>query len=274
MSAARWWRRWWGRRPAAGPGGGQAPASGDGHDQVPLLALQDGGWFRHGTGELVPGFRITPDDVVVDVGCGRGRAILFAAAHGAEVIGVDVNERLFGPLGAALERSCARSHRLLRGEPDRVPLPDAIATKVICMEVLEHVADPTTIMAEVARITRPGGSILLSVPDPLAESLQKQVAPDVYWQPPNHVRVFEREAFETLATAAGLTVETRPVGSFFHALFWILFWADQPGSSRPAARHWMATWQALLDAPNGAAVRRALDAFMPKSQAIVARKAA
>lgn len=244
------------------------------HRQVAMLAVQDGGWFLEETGDLVPGFQIVPDDTVVDVGCGRGRASLFAANCGAEVIGVDVNASLFEPLGKALAESPARSFRLLLGEADRVPLPDGIASKTICMEVLEHVDDPAAIMAELARITRPGGQILLSVPDPLAESVQRQVAPEAYWRAPNHLRVFERETFESLVSAAGLSVESRPVGSFFHALFWILFWADDPAGGRPVAKHWMATWQALLEAPHGPAVRRALDGLMPKSQALVVRKAA
>lgn len=238
------------------------------------LAVQDTGWFQEMTGVLAPGFRIDPDDIVVDVGCGRGRASLFAAGRGAEVIGVDVNADRFEPLKAALAESPARSFRLLLGEADRVPLPDGVASKTICMEVLEHVEDPRLIIAELSRITMPGGRILLSVPDPLAESVQRKVAPEAYWQAPNHLRVFEREAFEALVTSAGLTVESRPLGSFFHALFWILFWADAPDGGRPVTTNWMATWQALLDAPHGPAVRRALDELMPKSQALIVRKAA
>ena len=36
------------------------------------VPLQDGGWFRENTGELVAGFAIEAEDIVVDVGCGRG----------------------------------------------------------------------------------------------------------------------------------------------------------------------------------------------------------
>ncbi|MCE9630297.1 MAG: methyltransferase domain-containing protein [Planctomycetia bacterium] len=243
--------------------------------QVPLLALQDAGWFCEDTGELVEGFSIEPADTVADIGCGRGRSSLFAARRGAEVIAVDVDAGRLESLQARLAESPARAFRVVRGESTRIPLPDATATKVVCMEVLEHVTDPAAIVAELARITKPGGRLLLSVPDPIAESVQQQVAPPFYWQPPHHVRVFERDAFDDLVRQAGLIIDSRHEGSFFHALHWILFWAgDGPECPNPALAHWASTWKSLLDAPNGGRIRRALDTLMPKNQAIIARKAA
>lgn len=88
------------------------------------------------------------------------------------------------------------------------------------------------------------------------------------------MRVFERDAFEDLVRQAGLIVDTRHDGNFFHALHWILFWGDGPGQPNPTLAHWATTLKSLLDAPNGPRIRRALDTLMPKNQAIIARKVA
>ena len=56
---------------------------------------------------------------------------------------------------------------------------------------------------------------LLTVPDPVGESLQKKLAPDLYWRTPNHLRVFERDEFDRLVIEAGLTIEaTNPLQLF------------------------------------------------------------
>lgn len=49
------------------------------------------GWYQSDTGELFPGFKIMADDVVLDVGCGDGAAILFCARQGAHIVFSDVD---------------------------------------------------------------------------------------------------------------------------------------------------------------------------------------
>ena len=45
-----------------------------------------------------------------------------------------------------------------------LPVEDACADTLICTEVLEHVADPQQVVAELSRILRPGGHLILSIP--------------------------------------------------------------------------------------------------------------
>jgi thiamine kinase-like enzyme len=74
-----------------------------------------------------------------------------------------------------------------------------------------------------------------------------------------------------------LVIDQRLTGGFFWALWWVLFWAaDQEfgAPEAPVLASWSQTWQALIQTRKGDEIRRTLDEFMPKSQVIVARKAA
>ncbi len=60
-------------------------------------------------------------------------------------------------------------------------------------------------------------------------------------------------------------------------MYWILFWAAEQEFGKPDTpilRHWTRTWEALLSSPKHEHIKKALDEFMPKSQALIARKAA
>lgn len=239
------------------------------------------GLFRDSNGELFPDYRITPSDTVVDVGCGDGAALLFAAKQGAEVIGVDIDPSAIDLTNKCLRKE-ASSQRWQTHVSDSNPLPLAsgIASKVICQEVLEHVDDPAVVISELARIGKPGSLYLLSVPDPIGESIHREIAPPFYWAKPYHLRIFERKAFERLVEGAGLTIVRRGSFSFFWSMWWMLLWAEPRAKGEcgrgitPVLRYWNKTWDALLAAPEGRRVKKALDNFMPKNQFIVARKAA
>jgi SAM-dependent methyltransferase len=173
----------------------------------------------------------------------------------------------------------SRPFRAIQSDANPLPLPDGVATRVVCQEVMEHVDDPRQFLGELVRVGKPGSLYLLTVPDPASESLLKNIAPEVAWRKPNHVRVFGREEFEGLVAGSGLEVVRRSRGSFYWSMWWALFWsmdgffaAGAPGT--PVLKEWNKTWAALLAAPNGARIKQALDDFAPRSQILISRKAA
>jgi SAM-dependent methyltransferase len=250
------------------------------HRMVREMEAEQFGWFNHRTGELLSGFAIGGEDTVVDVGCGTGPACEFAARRGAEVYAVDIDPDAIAAVRKRMQGvELARPFHTVVSDSDPLPLPNGIATRVLAQEVMEHVDDPRRFVAELVRIGRPGARYLLTVPDPASEAVQKVLAPDLYWRRPNHLRVFERKEFEGLITAAGLRIEHRAYYGFFWSMWWALFWCggrgtEFGGSVTPLLKRWNQTWAALLTTPGGDRVRRALDEFMPKSQIVIARKAA
>ncbi|WP_327404309.1 class I SAM-dependent methyltransferase [Streptomyces sp. NBC_01288] len=97
---------------------------------------------------------------VLDIGCGDGTAAATAAPllTGHRVIGVDWSQD-------ALTRARTNLPYTVRGELTALPLRSASADAVLFSEVIEHLVDPDTALAEIRRVLRPGGHLMLSTPN-------------------------------------------------------------------------------------------------------------
>ncbi|MFJ3051315.1 class I SAM-dependent methyltransferase [Pseudomonas nitroreducens] len=243
---------------------------------VGLVDMSLSGWFKNDAGELIEGFPISAADSVLDIGCGDGGFTLFAGRQGAEIFVADIDQPNVERAVARVGETAARAVHPLVTDANPIPLEDGRVSRVIAMEVLEHVDDPARFLKELVRVAKPGALFLLTVPDPYGEKAQQGIAPDEYFQKPNHIHIFERDEFERLVREAGLEVERRLGYGFYRTLWWFLYWASgQPSLSEPwhpLLEQWDRLWGDLLALPQGAKVKAALDQAMPKSQVIIARK--
>jgi SAM-dependent methyltransferase len=98
---------------------------------------------------------------VLDVGCGSGRFSAQAAARGARVTSLDIGLRLL----ACTRRRC--DTRAVAADACALPIRDASFDLVISSECIEHTTDPLRAVREIHRVTRPGGSFLITVPNQL-----------------------------------------------------------------------------------------------------------
>ena len=234
------------------------------------------GWFLQASDEVLTGFRIEHDDVVLDIGCGNGGATMFAANRGAHIICSDVNPaRVEELVQRILAETPSQSCKRVVCDSNPLLLPDACATKIMSLEMLEHVENPAAVLKELYRVGRPGALYLLTVPDPVGEELQKKYAPAACFEKPNHINIFQRKEFARLVTDAGLVIEQTHLSGFFWTFWMCLFWAcDQELEPpwHPLLENWTKTWCALLNLPDGQRIKKVFDEFMPKTQAIIARK--
>ncbi len=247
----------------------------DGGFPIGLRDALMGGWFNKATREMVAGFDIPRGTSMLDAGCGDGRMAGFAAELADRLALIDIEP---ANVADALTYVRAIGGATVEGKASDcvpIPYPDDTFDRIMCTEVLEHVDDPTVVMAELVRVARPGALLLLTVPAPLAEKVQMAVAPDLLWRKPHHLRVFGHDEFAALVTDAGLTIEKRSSYGFYNSVLWAMFWAcsGAPGASRhPALVAWDEVWSSLLATPDGPRVKAALDDAFPKSQLIIARK--
>lgn len=90
---------------------------------------------------------------VLDVGCGIGDMVQYRA----QTVGVDVNARAVAYCGS-------RGLTVQRMEPDLLPFPDAEFDGAVLDNVLEHIENPTSLLAEIRRVLRAGGRFVVGVP--------------------------------------------------------------------------------------------------------------
>ena len=99
---------------------------------------------------------------VIDIGCGGGILAESMAALGADVTGIDLSEK---PLKVAqlhlLESGQTVDYRLIAAEQMAQEQPSRFDC-VTCMEMLEHVPDPTSTVSAAAALTKPGGWVFFS----------------------------------------------------------------------------------------------------------------
>jgi len=244
------------------------------------------GWYRLETGELFAGFKITRDDIVLDVGCGEGNAILFCAKQGAHIVFSDVDETKIKTLIEKANASRARKVEGFVSDASVLPLPDAYATKILATEMLEHTSRPEKIMTELVRVGKRGARYLITVPDSRSEMLQKPVANPVYFSEPNHIQIFTRENFVRLVENSGLTVEQYDTWGFYWTVFMSLFWMVHQRENfnspvldeikppyHPVLQGWANTWAGLMELNGAEKLLESFDQYLPKTQVIIARKA-
>jgi SAM-dependent methyltransferase len=241
---------------------------------VPRRDNQLAGWFNEKDGELYKGFALGPQDVVADIGCGKGTHARFCADRGAHVILLDANE---ASLNMARSRWAEDDPKIESYLHSTIPFPiaEGRCTRIVCNEVLEHVEDPLAFLTELKRIGAPGARYLLCVPAPFSERVMKDIAHPSYFAPPNHIRIIEPEQFRQMVTDAGLIVESQSSYGGYWAIWWWLWWCDKQPSiapRHPALDHLALAWNHLLDSTNGLLIKQALDRHLPKSLVIVARK--
>jgi len=94
---------------------------------------------------------------VLDVGCGGGFLSNHLSKEGFEVDGLDASA---DSLAIATEHDPTRSVRYTRGDALSLPFANESFDAVCAMDFLEHVEDPARVVAEVARVVRPGGLFL------------------------------------------------------------------------------------------------------------------
>ena len=98
------------------------------------------------------------DERVLDVGCGTGALAYALAPLVGGVVGVDSSEEYLAVAREHAPPGCT----FVAGDAEALPFPYGDFDLVGCLRVLHHVRRPELVVGEIARVTRPGGRILLA----------------------------------------------------------------------------------------------------------------
>jgi malonyl-CoA O-methyltransferase len=139
---------------------------------------------------------------VLDLACGSGRySRLLLEANAAQVVALDFCVPMLRQVAAA-NRICASMMQL--------PFQTAAFDSVICGLALGHATDISQWMAEVARVLRPGGTLLYSDfhPEAVRAGMTRSFKDeeDATWTVPH--QTYEIDSQQQAAAAAGLEIDT------------------------------------------------------------------
>ncbi len=165
---------------------------------------------------------------LLDLGCGGGRHAFGALRLGARVVAVDAAATevaqvrdTVGAMVDAGEVGTEAEAGMVQGDALRLPFADASFDRVIAAEVLEHIDEDSSAMAELARVLRPGGTIAVTVPRFGPEAVNWALSDAYHDVPGGHVRIYRRSTLFGRLRRVGLD----PTGSHHaHALHSPYWW--------------------------------------------------
>jgi ubiquinone/menaquinone biosynthesis C-methylase UbiE len=224
-------------------------------------------------------------DRVLDLGCGEGRhAIAAWLRHEVHCVGVDLCERdvasardKLQPFVAEVPPSGARSIGFGVADGLCLPFADQVFDVVICSEVLEHIGPYREVLAEIARVLRPGGALVASVPRFWPERVCWALSDAYHANAGGHIRIFRARELQRDIEQLGFRHYHQHGAHALHVPFWwlkCLLWEKQQQSRLIDWYHRLLVWD-LLERPwLTRAVERLLDPVMGKSVVMYFEKAA
>ena len=104
---------------------------------------------------------LMPQITVADLGCGEGYLTIEAARWARQVVAVDRSDVVLGRAKALAKRRRVSNVSWKRGELEKLPMKDASVDVALLSQALHHAANPARAVAEAARVTVPGGKVLV-----------------------------------------------------------------------------------------------------------------
>ncbi len=219
---------------------------------------------------------------LLDLGCGFGRHAFGAVRLGAKVVAVDAASeevtQVRDTIGAMLEAGEIRDvdeAGAVQGDALRLPFADGVFDRVIASEVLEHIPDDHSAMAELARVLRPGGTMAVTVPRFGPEAVNWALSNEYHDVPGGHVRIYRRSTLVDRLRGAGLRLLDSHHAHALHSPYWWLRCVVGPKrDDHPAVRayHRLLVWD-ITSAPRSTrTAERLLNPVLGKSLVVYLEK--
>jgi SAM-dependent methyltransferase len=226
-----------------------------------------------------------PGDRVLDMGCGAGRHAFEMYRRGGDVVAFDQDGdelagvlEIFGAMRDQGEVPLGAEADIKQGDALAMPFADEEFDRIVASEVLEHIPDDETAIAELVRVLRPGGTIAVTVPRWLPEKICWALSDQYHEVEGGHVRIYTGDELVGKLQAAGLEYLGKDHAHGLHSPYWWIKCAvgvDNDKHPLVKAYHEVLVWD-IMKRPGYSRVTRlaekALNPLIGKSMVLYLRK--
>lgn len=221
-------------------------------------------------------------DVLLDMGCGGGRHAFAALRRGARVVPFDADggelaqvRDMVGAMTEAGEVPAPGVGTPVQGDALALPFADGAFDRIIAAEVLEHIPDDVSAIAELTRVLARGGRMAVTVPAALPERVNWALDSEYHNFPGGHIRIYRQRELESRLADAGLRLRGSHRAHALHSPYWWLRCAGGVNNAdRLLARryHDLLVWQIMSNPPVLRWADRALNPVLGKSLVVYVEK--
>jgi SAM-dependent methyltransferase len=220
-------------------------------------------------------------DLVLDIGAGYGRHSFEVLRRGGRAVALDLSDTELKDVNAMFRAMDSNgAPPACRGDGVcadalALPFPDASFDHVIASEVLEHIPSDEHAMSEIRRVTKPGGTVAVTVPRAGQEVVCWALSKEYHDTPGGHVRIYRQRQLAERLKRAGL--QTFGVG-FAHALhtpyWWLRCLVGPTNETNPLVRAYKSflEWDIVAGPPLVRATERLLNPVLGKSLVLYLKK--
>lgn len=153
---------------------------------------------------------VTPDARVLDVACGPGFVAMAFARKCRSVTGIDATDRLIARARTETARRGLSNIGFMLGNVERMPFGGGEFDIAACRFAFHHFAHPRVVLAEMARVLRPGGRMVIvdmtTSDDPVKSDYHNRIE---RLCDPSHARALPASEWERMFADAGLKITYR-----------------------------------------------------------------
>ena len=221
---------------------------------------------------------------MLDLGSGGGRHAYEAMRRGAVVTALDADAAGIKDVSAMMTAILADEPNVARrdgtgaavaGDARGLPFSSGVFDRIIAAEVLEHIPEDRLVIAELARVLRPGGTMAVTVPRWWPELLTWAISDDYHNVPGGHIRIYRRSVLIGRLAAAGLECYGCHHAHALHSPYWWLRSAvGVKDEEHPLvhAYHRLLVWDITAHTPLTRVPETVLNPVLGKSLVVYARK--